>query len=222
MGRNFVSASTQWLFVNASPITAMPLTICAWARARATATNGCVVQVSDKDVTRTYFELQFRSDFKVRAALDDGTTAASAVGVVATAIDTWTHCAAVFASATSRTSYINGANPVNETTNVAGSFAGMDRVSVARRGSSGGSLQFNGDVAEVAIWNVALTEPELLALANGTNPKLIRPENLVFYAPLYGVDSPEPNLTIGGSTYNLTLTNTPTLTTHPPVSPHLF
>lgn len=39
-------------------------------------------------------------------------------------------------------------------------------------------------MAEVGIWNVALTQPEIASLAKGITCDKIRPQNLVFYAPL--------------------------------------
>ena len=38
--------------------------------------------------------------------------------------------------------------------------------------------------AEVGIWSAALTQPEIAALAKGMTCDKIRPQSLVFYAPL--------------------------------------
>lgn len=42
----------------------------------------------------------------------------------------------------------------------------------------------NGRYAEVGIWNAALTAAEVASLAKGMTCDKIRPQNLVFYAPL--------------------------------------
>ena len=42
----------------------------------------------------------------------------------------------------------------------------------------------DGQIAEAAIWNVALTDGEIASLAKGFKPTRIRPQSLVFYAPL--------------------------------------
>ena len=39
-------------------------------------------------------------------------------------------------------------------------------------------------MAEVGIWNAALTAAEIASLAKGMTCDKIRPQNLVFYAPL--------------------------------------
>ncbi len=43
---------------------------------------------------------------------------------------------------------------------------------------------FDGDIAEVGIWNVALTAAEIASLADGFTCDRVRPQSLVFYAPL--------------------------------------
>jgi hypothetical protein len=42
----------------------------------------------------------------------------------------------------------------------------------------------DGRTAEVGIWNAALTAAEIASLAKGMTPDKIRPQSLVFYAPL--------------------------------------
>ena len=42
----------------------------------------------------------------------------------------------------------------------------------------------NGLIAEVGIWNVALTVAEIASLAKGITCEKVRPQSLVFYAPL--------------------------------------
>jgi hypothetical protein len=47
-------------------------------------------------------------------------------------------------------------------------------------------LYFDGDIAEAGIWNVILSPDEIQSLSKGFIPPRIRPQNLVFYAPLIG------------------------------------
>lgn len=52
-------------------------------------------------------------------------------------------------------------------------------------GALDGASQFDiGEVAEFAVWNVALSADEARSLARGFRPPLVRPQSLVFYAPL--------------------------------------
>ena len=52
--------------------------------------------------------------------------------------------------------------------------------------NDGGGLIFFADarIAECGIWNAALTAAEIASLAKGMTPDKIRPQSLVFYAPL--------------------------------------
>ena len=69
----------------------------------------------------------------------------------------------------------------------------------------------DGCLAEVGIWNAALTAAEIASLAKGMTCDKVRPQSLVFYAPLVRdlID------TKGGLT--ITNNNTATVATHPRV-----
>jgi hypothetical protein len=56
-----------------------------------------------------------------------------------------------------------------------------------------GTNPFAGDICEAAMWNAALDDGEMLALGKGVCPLLIRPQSLIFYLPIYGNASPEPD-----------------------------
>ena len=64
----------------------------------------------------------------------------------------------------------------------------------------------SGRIAEAAIWNVALADAEIAALARGIKPNHIRPGNLVLYCPLWGTHGPEIDLSGNGN--DLTLNGT--------------
>lgn len=83
--------------------------------------------------------------------------------------------------------------------------------------SGGGVNAFmDGDIADVAVWSVVLTQDEINAYNKGVSPTLIRPDKLVSYIPLWGTTQ-EPDL--GGNGGIGTLVNTPIVaTTNPPVS----
>lgn len=69
----------------------------------------------------------------------------------------------------------------------------------------------NGRIAEVGVWNVALSAQEIASLADGMTCDKVRPQNLVFYAPLVRdlIDYS------GGLT--ITNNNTATVANHPRV-----
>lgn len=82
-----------------------------------------------------------------------------------------------------------------------------------RLGNVSGSGFLEGDVAELAFWNVSLQDDECAALGKGFSPRMIRPASLTGYWPLGGRASPERDLRAGRA---LTLTGT-TVADHPRV-----
>lgn len=70
-------------------------------------------------------------------------------------------------------------------------------------------------MADVAIWNAALSPAEVGALAKGVSPLLIRPANLKGYWPLWGASSPEADLSGNGNA--ATITGTVNAADHGPV-----
>lgn len=180
-------------------VTAYPLTIALWARAPSIGTAGRFITIgnSSSAVTLNNFVLSFTASGQVNAQAGDGTSANAQPTGVAVA-NTWFHGAGVFASATSRTPYFNGvAGSVNAVSRVP---SGINRASIGVGDQSTVANPFTGDIAEVAIWNIALSAADLLALSKGVSPLLIHPEALVAYWPLIGNNSPENNLKSNANT----------------------
>ena len=73
----------------------------------------------------------------------------------------------------------------------------------------------DGFIADVAVWGVQLSASEILALAKGARPNVIRPLSLSVYSPLDGLASPEPDLS--GNANNLGLTHSPGPAFGPPL-----
>jgi hypothetical protein len=145
------------------------------------------------------------------------------ISITGVTANVWHHGAAVFASSTSRTPYLNGVAGSTETTSKVP--ASVNRISVGRLGRLAPIGYMDGNIAEAAIWNVALTQAEISALATGALPVNVRPSALVFYAPLLGGDSPEPDLSGGGRP--LTVTGATSISDlaplrYPDVAAHIF
>lgn len=105
----------------------------------------------------------------------DTTTGAPAVGV-------WGHYAATFTNA-ARSAFFNGANKATVT--ATNSATGFTRTQIgARRVGSTIDAFFNGRIAEVGVWNTTLTDAEIASLGAGVSCSLVRPQNLVLYAPM--------------------------------------
>lgn len=223
MARAFDDASSQALTTANAVVSGTPLTIAGFFYSDDLTVQQAMVAIADTAGTNNWFAL-----------LLDGTTAgdpllaisrsagsyAYATSTVGYSANTWQHAAAVFASPSSRSIYLDGANKVTNTATLADPF-GLDYTAVGRRTMSSSDSYLSGRLAEVGVWNVALDDDEIAALAKGVSPKLIRPASLVAYWPLVGNDSPEPDL--GRGQYPLTLVASPTKAAHPrtiaPTSP---
>ena len=128
-----------------------------------------------------------------------------------TSADTWHHAAGVYESATSRTPYLDGVAGTTNTTN-SGTQNAADYINVGTRTASSAQTSFfDGQIAELGVWNAALTAAEIASLAKGMTCDKVRPQSLVFYAPLVRdlIDYK------GGLT--LTNNNTATVANHPRV-----
>ena len=97
--------------------------------------------------------------------------------------------------------------------------ASINRTSIGKRDNVSADRNFGstgtGYLADVGIWNVALTDAEVLSLSKGVSPLKVRPSALVLYCPLYGGGSTEPNLISAATEPAIqgTLTQGP----HPPI-----
>lgn len=127
----------------------------------------------------------------------------------------WSHIAGVQASATSRTGYLDGvAGTAHTSSYTPGPF---NTTTIGGLMLSGSRLSFaGGDIAECAIWNVALTAAEVASLAAGFVPLLIRPASLVFYAECKG-NSPERELIARRELTYGAAGAAPTIASHPRV-----
>lgn len=186
MAYNFTAASSQYLSATSAAATAPPLTIATWARMTDTTTQAGrdIVALSSKS-GRSVYRLNWNGfNAPPIRAVDQGTTSTSAYSGTPT-VNTFFHVAGVFTSSSSRTPYFNGSAGTTNTDSVTHSLL-PDTTSVSAffDGNSTPLQYFAGDIAEVGIWSVALTAAEIASLAKGMTCDKIRPQSLVFYAPL--------------------------------------
>lgn len=106
------------------------------------------------------------------------TSNANAQTAVAMPDQAWCCCLAVFATSSDRRIYLDGANKVVNTTarNIA---SGIDTIILGSRSDS--TAFFPGRVAELAIWDVALSDADAAALAAGDSPMSLATPPLRYY-----------------------------------------
>jgi len=214
MARLFNDASTEYLEVTSTPVTATPLTLACWFYSDTTAIIQTLIAVHNHGLPIQSFTLDIRGDIggdPIHAATTQSSADSHAATSSGYSANTWHHAAAVFTSPTSRAAFIDGGSKGTNTTSRTPSS--IDHINIgALDYSIGQAGAMSGRIAEAAIWNVALTDAEVASLAAGFTPPFIRPQSLVAYWPLVR-DEDQDN--VGG--YDLTPINTPSIAAHPPI-----
>ena len=201
MARNFVGDNTTVLRRTGAVLSTHPITMAAWIRqTNIIAQNQVIIAINDTTSNLNGWVLRSlpTSGF-LSVSYGTGTFGTATTSVAVTA-GQWNHVAAVCPSSASRTAYLNGVASTTDTTAVGGTPVPTETNIAVWQGVG---QYFNGSIAEAGIWNVALDSAELVALAAGISPALVRPSALVAYYPLLGATSPEPDLMRG---QNLTVT----------------
>jgi len=184
MSFGFNSASTQYLSTTSTPVSAAPMTIAAWFYPTSTAAASVICSVgvaAGSDRFTLYSDLSLAGN-KVGAQSIASGVISEATYPNVVVLNTWQHGASVFESTTSRYVYHNG---VASTQNTASSSpSGVDSITIGARRSPAIGVLMNGSIAQLGIWDAALTADEIASLADGMICSRVRPQNLKFYAPL--------------------------------------
>jgi hypothetical protein len=208
MAYDFVAASNQYLVTSSAPVTSTPLTMACWAVKDTGGATRTLISLGNSASATIRFNLA-SSDaaLVVAVATDPSIGGTSQTGTPATG--TSFHAAGVFSSSGFRLAYANGVAGTANTNNV--TPTGIDRIGIGARVRSGIDLYHDGLMAEVGIWDVALTAAEIASLAAGVTCDKVRPQSLRFYAPLIrDLQDVRDGLTI-------TNTNSATVADHPRV-----
>lgn len=199
------------------PITGVPFSISAWVYPADVLNTVTVVGIGDASGDLEEYVLQLggaTGGDPIQSIARAGGTASTASTTAGYTANTWYHIAATFISTSSRAVYLSGTNKgTSVTTRNVGT---PTKMRVGRRPQLTPTEYMGGRVAEVAVWNIDLSDGNVASLAAGADPHSILGGNLVFYAPLLGIYSPEKDYTIGAR--HLTLFNSPTAAEHPTLS----
>jgi hypothetical protein len=160
------------------PIDAVPLTIACWIKSDVLAVKNLIF-LSDNNANANGWGMYLSAagslrGFVVAAGVssDFGTTSSYS-------INTWHHACLSCPSNSERTVYLDAGG---QRTNTATRNVIAAGVTALRIGFLVNAL--DGLAAEVGVWSAALTQPEIASLARGMTCDKIRPQSLVFYAPL--------------------------------------
>jgi len=204
------NGTNQYLTVGSCPVSAVPITIATWYNGDTSASVffPFVVLWSSTDNDRLNIVKAATGNDIAAAYVNDGLAAGTSTSSGAYSQGSWKHACGVFSSDTSRIVYSDGVAGTENTTSVTG-LSSFDRITIGSNHVA--SLFHDGKLAEVGIWNAALTADEIASLAKGMTCDKVRPQSLVFYAPLVrDLQDVRGGLTI-------TNNNTATVANHPRV-----
>lgn len=141
--------------------------------------NQTLVALSDGASDAHYMIFREAADRLGAASNDQGVASGEAVSAGAVAAG-WTGSYATWVSASDRRIRCENTTGQNLTTVTPDS---LSEINVARYNASIGSYS-SATFASLAFWSAVLSTDDQLALVQGFSPRRIRPQSLVFYAPL--------------------------------------
>ncbi len=185
MARNFDDTTNQeYLEVDEAVVTTFPLTMSAWFKPVSSAGDQQFCNVTDSSAGNAWYKIQDGLTSRTVRMVARNTTVRSAQTTNLWTDDAWNHVVGREIATDSRDCILNG-DTANKGTDVnAVTAPAVDRTSIGRSGDSSPGYSDDIDIAEVGMWNVALSDDECAALADGYSPACIRPGALVLYQPL--------------------------------------
>jgi len=90
--------------------------------------------------------------------------------------------------------YVDGSSQtITEITGPDGTRSDDDSDTLFLGNRSDSSRTYDGEQANYVMWDTILSATEIGALSRGVSPIAIRPNNIVFWLPCWGNQSPEPD-----------------------------
>jgi hypothetical protein len=188
MARLFNDANPDTIEVDTTtPVLAVPLTMAGWGYPDASGLVMFICGVGNSAGNSNTRIGVHSTNVGFANRQDIGVANAFALGATTIALNTWQHIAATFVGTTpcTVTLYYNGAVDVTGTaTNLGTVNATRTSIGITPGNLGAGLRPWSGSLAEIGMWDVALTAAEIAALGKGYTPKLIRPTALRLYVPI--------------------------------------
>jgi hypothetical protein len=210
--------TNHYAYTLTDPVTSEPFTVSVWFKL--------------PDITTSYalaaLDHPTTSGYKILGAINaggasagdpvqsynyDGSTFGLAASTTGYTSGTWHHACGVFNTTADRRSFLDGGSKGTNTTSVTGT--GTELIICRRRRNSAlGQMPSGSYIAEVAVWNSALSDANVALLAAGTNPKDVA-GGPVAYWPLTTVTTNTDEIGSNDLTESTTLTYS---SDHPTIS----
>jgi len=206
------NGSSAKLVSSASPVTAFPFSLFAWIKPSSTTVTGMAIGLGNGSGNN---EVAAYPDGSNGVKLHSRTTSGTSNSLVATTSQqaSWQPVLVVYENTTTRRIYYSSGAVVLTTISTSDSSPStFTRMAVGVRPSTGTTLYFNGDIAEVAIWDAALGQTEFDLLAGGDEPETVAVADLVDAWTLATYNATSHT---GVNSTVLTVTGTSQAATHP-------
>lgn len=162
------------------------LTIACWFNSDSTTVNQTLVAIYASDGTSGYrieaAGAAANDPVRIVARASNLETASGATGSYIA--NKWHHVCGIYSGTANRRCALDGLFGGTSVT-VRNSATTQKTLIGAHISTTPANTQFaNARIAEVGIWDINLTDDEAVALSKGAKPINVRPDRLVFYAPL--------------------------------------
>lgn len=162
---DFDQGNPDYFDSSTMPATAEPFSLSAWFRFNAQDQIAFVLGLASVNRLNWHSIHVYRSGGTTRfRAWSNKSGSYSHYAEASVADSTWYHVAAVFETTSSRKIYVDG-RLIQTDTNTASSMPTLDRVVVGRRDEVNGGPALDGSLADLRIYNAALTAAEVQQLA---------------------------------------------------------
>ena len=212
MARLFDDAANEYLASTSYPVSDYPITLGCWFYHDDLSQAGfcCSIGDSGNDECLGGIQIQQSGGGNTVRAVSESSGLGIAASTTGCSLNTWHYATATFTSIAARAAFIDGGSKGTDVTNIS-STPPVDSTTIGSwNGTYGG--YFSGQICEVSVWNVILTDIEIHLLYRGVPPWLIRPRALVgFWIPL-GIYNDRDYV----QNNHLTAFNTPTWTNNAP------
>lgn len=177
------NGTNQYLTTASSPVTAVPLTIACWANLNVVTGSPTLLSVQGSGWENSFILGLRLTDNSLRFFNSGNSVSTSAFQPTAVVKNSWFHAAGVATSLSSRKVYYNYSNTGTSSTTIQAPTL-INKIVIGCDFEPNATFFSNGSLAEIGIWNAALSAGEIASLSKGITCDKVRPQSLVFYAPL--------------------------------------
>ncbi len=180
MGITFASASSENLYnTSGSPISTAPFSMACWFNTTEMTNGKTLMSIGANGEPNFHHDMLLTGSGPGNTAgVQSFTDTGNDFALTSTSYSSgvWHHVAGVFAATNSRTVQLDAAGKGTDTGTRA--VTGKDSVTIGMTSDSSPTNYMDGIIAVPCVWDVALTDDDVLALASGAHPLTVRPANI--------------------------------------------